>query len=323
MIIPSQFKKLTKRDISKISDKNLKNILTIFSSKTNENNIGYLVKSSFSFRQRVYIRSKVLHDFSSRNENENITIDLIAKTIKSTIDGEELESLGNVNDIKTLLKKYLSNYQNRTTVVYSTLSILGEVVTMYVCSENLPKEMDFYDFLDQIYFLKWQPNRNLNHFNVYTDIRLSTEKISYMSAIYDAKLYDSIKVNYDNKESLVNILTNAFNKSYEYLSENDQQPLALLTAGGAWVEGMYLTTNVSEAAYNVATIAKILIDQKNSFMLYLDLTKPYMDNPAVSEFVNNLAPIKTVYDGLGTSLTEKNLADIKEAMAIIRNKIIQ
>ena len=190
MIIPSQFKELTKRDISKISDNNLKNILTIFSSKTNENNIGYLVKSSFSFRQRVYIRSKVLHDFSSRNENENITIDLIAKTIKSTIDGEELESLGNVNDIKTLLKKYLSNYQKRTIVVYHNLPILGEVVTMYVCSENFPEEMDFYDFLDQIYFLKWQPKRNLSHFNVYTDIELSNEKISYMSAIYDDAKYN-------------------------------------------------------------------------------------------------------------------------------------
>ena len=157
----------------------------------------------------------------------------------------------------------------------------------------------------------------------YMDAIRSVANELNMSAIYDATLYDSIKINYDNKDRLVDILTNAFNKSYEYLSENDQQPLALLTAGGAWVEGMYLTTNVSEAAYNVATIAKILLEQKNSFMLYLGLTQPYMDNPSVREFVSNLAPIKTVYDGLGTSLTEKNLADIKEAMAIIRNKIIQ
>jgi len=224
MIISSQFKKLTKKDISKISDDKLKNILTIFSSKTNEDDIGYLFKSSFSLRQRVYIRSKVLHDFSSRNENQNITVDLIAKTIKSTIDGEDLESLGNVNDIKILLKKYLSNYQNRTTVVYGTLSILGEVVTMYVCSENLPKEMDFYDFLDQIYFLKWQPNRNLNHFNIYTDIPLSTEKISYMSAIYDNAKYNTgyYEWLYSAYYSAKKIIEKCGNdgKSYEYYHES-------------------------------------------------------------------------------------------------------
>lgn len=224
MIIPGQFKKLTKKDISKISDDNLKNILTIFSSKTNEDDIGYLFKSSFSLRQRVYIRSKVLHDFSSRNENQNITIDLIAKTIKSTIDEEDLESLGNVNDIKTLLKKYLSNYQNRTVLVYNTLSILGEVATMYVCSENLPKEMNFYDFLDQIYFLKWQPNRNLSHFNVYTDIRLSTEKISYMSAIYDNAKYNTgyYEWLYSAYYSAKKIIEKCGNdgKSYEYYHES-------------------------------------------------------------------------------------------------------
>ena len=144
-----------------------------------------------------------------------------------------------------------------------------------------------------------------------------------MSAIYDATLYDSIKVNFDSRDHLVKILTDAFNKSYQYLSENDQQALALLVVGGAWVEGMYLTTNVSEAAYNVATIAKVLIDQKNSFLLYLDLTKPYTEEDSnIKEFVDNLEPIKTIYDGLGTSLTEKNLSDIKEAIAIIRNKII-
>ena len=224
MIAPSQFQKITKRDISKISDDTLKNILTIFSSKTNENDIGYLFKSSFSLRQRVYIRSKVLHDFSSRNENQNITIDLLSKTIKSTIDEEDLESLGNVNNIKTLLKKYLSNYQNRTTVVYGTLSILGEVVTMYVCGENLPKEMDFYDFLDQIYFLKCQPNRNLSHFNVYTDIRLSTEKISYMSAIYDNAKYNTgyyewLYSAYYGAKKIIEKCGND-GKSYEYYHES-------------------------------------------------------------------------------------------------------
>ena len=143
-----------------------------------------------------------------------------------------------------------------------------------------------------------------------------------MSSIYDVKLYDSIKENYDNRDELVKILSEAFNKTYAYLSDNDQQALALLVVGGAWVEGMFLTTNVSEAAYNVATIAEALLKQKESFLLYLDVTKPYMDDPMISDFVNKLGPIKTIYEGLGTSLTDKNLADIKEAMSVIRNNII-
>ncbi|MFN8210749.1 MAG: hypothetical protein U0T33_07270 [Bacteroidales bacterium] len=143
-----------------------------------------------------------------------------------------------------------------------------------------------------------------------------------MSSIYDEALYDSIKKNFDNRDKLVSILTKAFNDTYQYMSENEQQPLALLVVGGAWVEGMYLTTHVSEAAYNVAGISKVLIEQKKSFDLFMDITKPYMDNPSISDFVKTLDPIATVYKGLSTSLTEQNIKDITAAISVIREKVI-
>jgi hypothetical protein len=143
-----------------------------------------------------------------------------------------------------------------------------------------------------------------------------------MSGIYNEPLYDSIKKNFDSRDRLVKILTDAFNDTYAFMSENEQQPLALLVVGGAWVEGMYLTTHVSEAAYNVAGISKVLLEQKKSFDLFLDITKPYMDNPSVSDFVKTLDPIKNVYAGLSTSLTEQNIKDITAAINIIREKAI-
>jgi hypothetical protein len=144
-----------------------------------------------------------------------------------------------------------------------------------------------------------------------------------MSKVYNAALYDSIKKNFDNRDRLVTILTNAFNDTYAYMSENDQQTLALLVVGGAWVEGMYLTTHVSEAAFQVAGISKVLLEQKKSFELFIDLTKPYMDDQMIKDFVDNLEPIKKVYAGLGTSLTFDNIKDITTAMTTIRTKIIQ
>lgn len=144
-----------------------------------------------------------------------------------------------------------------------------------------------------------------------------------MSKIYNEDLYEKIKLNFDNRDQLVEILTNAFNETYGYLSDNDQQALALLVVGGAWVEGMYLTTNVSEAAYQVAGISKVLIEQKESFELYLELTQPYSNDPSISDFVKLLEPIKKVYEGLGTSLTEQNIKDITIAITGVREKIVE
>jgi len=144
-----------------------------------------------------------------------------------------------------------------------------------------------------------------------------------MSKIYDETLYDKIKQNFDNRDELVKILTEAFSNTYAYLSENDQQTLALLVVGGAWVEGMYLTTHVSEAAYQVAGISRVLLEQKKSFELFLEITKPYASDPSISDFVKVLDPVKKVYEGIGTSLTEQNIKDITKAIVGVRNQIVQ
>jgi hypothetical protein len=157
----------------------------------------------------------------------------------------------------------------------------------------------------------------------YLDAIRSLSNELNMSKIYNAALYDSIKKNYDNRDELVRILTEAFNDTYVYLADNDQQPLALLVVGGAWVEGMYLTTHVSEAAYQVAGISKVLLEQKKSFELFLEITKPYANDPSISDFVAKLDPIRKVYEGLGTSLTEENIKDITVAITSVRELIVQ
>jgi hypothetical protein len=144
-----------------------------------------------------------------------------------------------------------------------------------------------------------------------------------MAKIYDQSVYDSIKANFDNKEVLVEILTNTFEETYSFLSRNDQQTLALLVVGGAWVEGMYLTTHVSAAVYNYAGISKNLIEQKSSFELYLEITAPYTSDPVISDFVKLLDPVKTVYAGLTTSLTEGNIRDITKAIEVVRTQLVQ
>jgi len=159
-------------------------------------------------------------------------------------------------------------------------------------------------------------------FNYLSAIRSLSNELN-MSKIYNEALYDSITKNFDNRDELVKILTAAFNETYAYLNENDQQALALLVVGGAWVEGMYLTTHVSEAAYQVAGISRVLLEQKKSFELYLEITQSYAGDPSVSDFVMSLNPVKKVYEGLGTSLTEQNIIDITKAITDVREQIVQ
>ena len=191
-------------------------------------------------------------------------------------------------------KKYL-----RSNTRAINMGVFGADLS-YVTLYNIPQEI--IDFLNSIRSLANELN---------------------MSKIYDESLYEKIKTNYDNKEELVKILTSAFNDTYIYLSDNEQQALALLVVGGAWIEGMYLTCHVSYAAYQFAGISKNLIEQKKSFELYLDITKPYLSDPNLSDFVNKLEPVKNVYAGLTTSLTAKDIENITKAIEEVRNDIVQ
>lgn len=142
-----------------------------------------------------------------------------------------------------------------------------------------------------------------------------------MGKIYNERLYDEIKSSFDNRDKLVSILTGAFNGTYSYLSENDQQAQALLVVAGAWVEGMYITTHISESVYHVEGIVRVLLEQKKSFELFLEIAKPHAEDPAVKSILNTLEPMKVIYEGLDTSLTLKNVDDITKTIEAIREKM--
>lgn len=163
-------------------------------------------------------------------------------------------------------------------------------------------------------------NMNQDVINYLDAIRVLANDLN-MTKIYNQKLYDEIKNSFDNRDQLVDILTKAFNGTYKYLNDNDQQSQALMVVGGAWVEGMYITTHISEAVFHVEGIVKVLLEQKVSFELFIDLAEPHADDPAVKEILELFAPMAKIYEGIDTSLSMKNVEDITREIEILRDKI--
>ncbi|MBS0011656.1 MAG: hypothetical protein KFF49_09625 [Bacteroidales bacterium] len=144
-----------------------------------------------------------------------------------------------------------------------------------------------------------------------------------MTKIYSRQLYDDIKNSFDNKDRLVSILTKAFDDTYAYLADNDQQSLALLVVAGAWVEGMYITTHISESVYHVEGISRVLLEQKESFEFYLEIAKPYADDPVIKEMLEILKPVEDVYSRVrDNSLTVKNVEEITAVIESVRAKLV-
>ena len=144
-----------------------------------------------------------------------------------------------------------------------------------------------------------------------------------LSKIYDEALYDRIKANFDNRDTLVTILTDAFDRTYSYMVEAGQANLALLMVGGAWVEGMYLTLSVSESGGHLSGFESALLEQKNSFALFEELASPHNSDPLVSRVLTSMQPIRDVYATLGTSLTMEDIERLKKAVNSVRSELVK
>ncbi len=163
-------------------------------------------------------------------------------------------------------------------------------------------------------------NMNQDVINYLDAIRVLANDLN-MAKIYNQRLYDDIKNSFDNRDQLVDILTKAFNGTYSYLNENDQQAQALMVVAGAWVEGMYITTHISEAVFHVEGIVKVLLEQKASFELFMDLAKVHAAEPSVNEILEMFAPMAKIYEGIDTSLSLKNVEDITREIEALRDKM--
>ena len=144
-----------------------------------------------------------------------------------------------------------------------------------------------------------------------------------ITSAFSKDFVNDVEANIDNKDKLTELITNSFYDTYEYLVKNDKEDLSLLVLAGSWIEGMYITCNISEVVYHNPEVVKVILHQKSSLGKLIDLLKPYNKNTAVQEILNDLKPIKKVYDSVDeTGITESQLNKIIEQSNALRTKIV-
>jgi hypothetical protein len=144
-----------------------------------------------------------------------------------------------------------------------------------------------------------------------------------LAKIYDESLYNEIKVNFDNRDALVTILTDAFDRTYSIMVDAGQANLALLMVGGAWIEGMYLTLAVSESGAHLSGFEPVLLEQKKSFELFEEMASSYSDDPQVARILAAVQPVREIYSDVGTSLIMEDVEALKRAVNTVRAELVK
>ncbi|MBS3770160.1 MAG: hypothetical protein V5A59_03110 [Bacteroidales bacterium] len=144
-----------------------------------------------------------------------------------------------------------------------------------------------------------------------------------ISGAYSPEFVKKIKENFNNKEQLVDMLTNSFYETYKYMNKQGNEELALLIVAGSWVEAIYITTHISENTYHNQKIVDLIREQESSLNKLLNILKPQSSNNSIQNVIKDLQPIKEVYDNRGNQgFTEEQVMKLQELSGKIRNEII-
>ncbi len=145
-----------------------------------------------------------------------------------------------------------------------------------------------------------------------------------ISGAISPDIVEQVEANQDDKDKLVEIITNSFYDTYEYLNRSDRGSVSMLVLAGSWVEALYISTHISQDTYNNKEMVKIVMDQKSSLNKLVSLMEIVKDNAAVAETLSLLANIHAIYNSIEDGAITKNQMDaiIKE-INVVRTKMVE
>ncbi len=149
------------------------------------------------------------------------------------------------------------------------------------------------------------------------------EELDFSDAI-DENLPEKIEQAENDKDQMIELITNTFYNTYEFLNKTNRGSVSVLVLAGSWVEALYIAMHISEDTYNNVEMVKIVMDQKEPLQKLMDLIAEHASSEAVAETGTLLAPIHTLYQQLDEgSISQSQMEAIAGEVARIRAEIVK
>lgn len=121
----------------------------------------------------------------------------------------------------------------------------------------------------------------------------------------------NLEENLNNRDIIMDIISETFLNSSSYLKENDRQSVAAIVLVGGWLEGLYIATQlVDEGVTGKNKLVDRISEQKLSFNLVQRLLEDNRINEAgeedndIVDLMVQLQELKTVFDKVKVETTE-------------------
>ena len=148
-----------------------------------------------------------------------------------------------------------------------------------------------------------------------------TDEIEISSA-FNQTYASRVETNLENGDSLISIISESFTDTYNYLTTNNNDKLAILIMTGSWIEGLYITTQIAATAADNTALLDIIAHQKSSLKKLLEAMEPVKGDEGVVEISDGLNALKELYDGIEDQISTEALDSLFKIIEELRNKIV-
>ncbi len=272
------------------------------------------------------------NEADKKDEIKDTTV--VAAAPKTADENSEASSytLPSPMQIATILKKAGLKY-------YSGLTNPIENSKKYSNANTVAKTLGLGVYLSDLSYciLNKQNQESKNYFKTCTQL---SESIGLAKAFQDNNVPSRMEKNMGNGDSISKILSEIQMESDNVLEENKQNYISVIAFTGAWIESMYIGTQVHAKEKN-ANVTTNIIEQmgiadniikalKASSSKDADVTVLLQDMNALNDIYNNFKSVKEiketdpdVIDPAKLTISVDELLSFSQKVSEIRNRIVK
>jgi hypothetical protein len=139
---------------------------------------------------------------------------------------------------------------------------------------------------------------------------------------FDKELVKKVEANIDDVDSLITLISDSFYRTYEYLTNNEQDELSILVMAGSWIEALYITSQISIVSADNSKIVEIINEQSTSLDKLLEIMAPVSESAMSADVFKGLTALQAIYRNAEGDLSGKNLEALIVQTEKLRNQII-
>ena len=138
----------------------------------------------------------------------------------------------------------------------------------------------------------------------------------------DNNTIDMLEENINNRDRIMDIISETFMNSSSFLQENERPALATIVLVGGWVEGLYIASNlVGDASIEGNKLVERIVDQKLSFDIVIQLLEDNKDNIDVAEILNDIGDLKVTFDKITITTTSiQSVPDEESNVTVLKSE---